>query len=311
MDAEQLSRFADFEGWSARRMESVARSVRRLKVPAGRWLVRPGRSLAARVFLVEGRVRLLDAGRSVIVNAGSARARRAVYPGAAGVQSLTSAVFVSLDPVLLEAAGAVRPEGAPGIPELLAEESWQRRFLTSPLMRRLGPVAWQRILRATRRTDYGAGARVIEAGEPAACCHVLCSGRAEIRIGERVVAVLSAGGLFGEDALVSGRPRNATVVMTVAGSAVSLPAEQFQRWLLDAVVRPLAEPGARPILSLSGEGPDGAVRLQVDELRRAGAGLSSAESYAVVGGRWSERTLAAFLLAEQGIDARPVAAGSP
>lgn len=312
MEIDRLKRFAGFDGWSPAQLKAVASRAQCLRVPAGRWLVRPGRSLSNRVFLLEGRVRLVQGGRSVIVGAHSALARRAVYPGAAGVQTLTAAVFLSVDPAVLESARVVAVSGSeamPAVPEVnAAEASWQRRFLTSPLMQRLGPAAWQRILRAMHRDSFPAGARVIEAGDPASCCYVLCAGRAEIRAAGSgdALARLRPGCLFGEDALVSGASRNASVVMTTSGSVVSLAAEQFQAWLLDVVVRPLPQAGERPVVSLSGPGPDGAVQLAVRELRGVGTRLSPHEHYAVVGGTWRERALAAFLLAEQGIDASPV-----
>src|SRR5690606_17657091 len=143
----------------------LAAGARRLRVPARRWLVRPGRVLAARVYLLEGRVRLVEAERAVIVNAGSARARRAVYPGAAGVATLATSVFLWVDPAGLDGPGP-HPAGL-GMPEVnAAESSWQRRFLTSPLMQRLEPAAWQRVLRAMSRTRRHAGEVIIRAGEP-------------------------------------------------------------------------------------------------------------------------------------------------
>ena len=310
MDAAHLRHFADFEAWDTGDLAAVARRARRLRVPAGRWLVRPGRTLSGCFFLVEGRIRLLEGGRSVIVNAGSARARRAVYPGSAGVETLTPAQFLNVDSTALDTVRAVQAEGLPGVPLVsVAEASWQRRFLTTPLMQRLEPVAWQRILRAMSRADYPAGAPIIEAGRQADCCYVLCSGRAEVRdaAGGRVLGVVEPGGLFGEDALVSGRARNAAVIMAAAGRVVSLPAQQFQSWLLDAVVQPLPDLQGRPVISLGGERPGAVLNVMPGRVRGAGARLSPVRRYAIVGGTWSERSLAAFLLAEQGIDAAPVA----
>jgi CRP-like cAMP-binding protein len=304
----QLRHFADFESLPPAALEVIAERARRLRLPARRWLVRPGRVLPDRYYLFEGRARLLEGGRSGIVNAGSARARRAVYPGAAGVETLTSAVFVSIDPALLECeAGSDTQLGVPEV--TLGESSWQRRFLTSPLMQRLDPIAWQRILRAMRSQRYERGALVIEAGQRADCCYVLCSGQAQIRTadGTAVVAVLEPGALFGEDALVSGRERNADVVMNTAGSVVSLAAEQFQAWLLDAVVRPLRAADGRPLISLGPDCPSALLPMPLAGIRTAARSLSPAQRYGIVGGGWRERSLAAFLLAEQGINARPLA----
>jgi CRP-like cAMP-binding protein len=309
---EQLRRFTDFAAMPAPALDAVAARARRLRVPARRWLVRPGRLLSGRFYLLEGRIQLIEAGRSVIVNAGSARARRAVYPGASGVETLTPALFVSVDPALLDAPDRVDPRASLGVPEVNAgESSWQRRFLTSPLMQRLDPAAWQRILRAMSRRHVEAGEPVVRLGERADCCYVLSAGAAEIHDAtERVVATLAPGHLFGEDALVSGGARNASVVMTCAGSVVSLAADCFQSWLLDAVVWPVASTDGRRTISLEPHRPAD-VWLPVDELRSAGARLPPGPPYVIVGAGWRARALAAFLLAEQGIDARPLAAPDP
>ena len=316
MQVADLKRFADFQSWSGGDLRVVAGRARRLRVPADRWLVRPGRTLALRVFLLEGRVRLLEGRvraleeyRSVIVNGGSKRARRAVYPGAAGIQTLTAALFLGVDPALLQCHGPTAGEARPGTWEVsLEESSWQRRFLTSPLMQRLEPAAWQRILRAMSRQHHPAGGRIIEAGQCADCCYVLCSGRAEIRHPDSaaLLAVLEPGCLFGEDALISGALRNAHVVMRTAGSVVALPAERFQAWLLDEVVQPLPDAGARPIISLEAHCPGAAACMAIGGVREAGRLLPRSASYAIVGGTWQERALVAFLLAEQGVDASPV-----
>lgn len=313
-----LRRFAAFRDLPAATLDAVAKQARELRVPAGRWLVRPGRRLSACFFLAEGRVRLLEPSGARVVRAGSRRAWDAVYPGAAGVETLTAARFLRVAPGLLDALAGDRARLE--VPDLESEEaakdaarpaSWQRRFLTSPLMQRLDPVAWQRILRAMTAESLPAGARVIEAGEVGRCCYVLCSGRAAIespRNGE-ILAVLEPGSLFGEDALVSGRARNASVVMLSAGRVVSLAAEHFQSWLLDAVVLPLPDPGSRTVISLEPHGPTGARGLSLHDIRCVGQALAPQQGYAIVGGSWAERSLAAFLLAEQGVDARPVAHG--
>ncbi|MFW6092757.1 MAG: cyclic nucleotide-binding domain-containing protein, partial [Pseudomonadota bacterium] len=193
--------------------------------------------------------------------------------------------------------------------------SWQPRFLASPLMQRLPPAAWQRVLRAMTLEAHAAGARIVTAGEAATCCYVLCSGAAEIRCsGDGApVALLEPGNLFGEDALVTGRGRNASVVMTGPGATVSLSAEHFRRWLLDPVIRPLPSPAGCCVIDLDAPPPiprPGHVYLEPGEVRRAARMLSAGETYAIVGGRLSERYLAAFLLAERDIDARPVCEGA-
>ncbi len=307
MLADRLKGFIGFEGLPAAALAALADQSRRVRLPPGRWLVRPGRTLSGHYYLLAGRVRLLEGGRACAVTAGSEPARRPVYPGCAGVETLTAATFLRLEPHVLEQAWG--PDDL-GVPEVDTDpEAWQRRFLASPLMQRLAPADWQRVLRAMASTTYHAGEAVIVAGEAGDHCHVLAEGQAEIvgPDGARL-ACIEPGQLFGEDALVTGRVRNASVIMTRSGAAVRLAGDQFQRWLLDAVVPPLAAPGSRRLVVLepATAGP-AALRVALASIRRAARALPRNQSFAVAGGSRPERFLAAFLLAEQGLDARPLA----
>ncbi|MEQ8857202.1 MAG: cyclic nucleotide-binding domain-containing protein [Pseudomonadales bacterium] len=308
MDTNRLRSLAGFEALSTPALRTVAARTRWLKVPARRWLVRPGRALSDHYYLLEGRVRLLQGGRSRVVEAASRPTREPVYPGAAGLETLSPALFASIHPGVLAALAGGRAEPL-GVVQLdHADGSWQRRFLSSPLLQRLGPLSWQRLLRAMTRQTFAVGETIVRAGALADCCYVLCSGAAEIRSpdGSMRLARVQPGGLFGEDALVTGAVRNASVVMVQSGQAVSLPADSFQRGLLEAVVRPLERLDDRRPLTLSPD-PSGVVpSVCVADLRAGLARLPRSRRYAVLGGTRRERWLASFLLAERGVDARPV-----
>jgi len=307
MQPARLRHFEDFAALPPPAFAAVARAARCLRLPAGRWLVRPGRSLPDRYYLLEGRVSLLDGGRRLPVAAPSPRSRRAVYPGVAGVETLSPVALVRVAPALLEELAV--PAEPPGMPAVDgAESTWQRRFLTAPLMAGLAPEAWQRVLRAMTRHDFAAGEVVVAAGEPALCCYVLSAGRAAIvdRRGDQLASLLP-GALFGEDALLSGTGRNATVRMTADGGAVSLPAACFEAWLVEAVTPVIASARGRRLLTVDDPGPAGALPVALAGLRGAARCLPAAETYAVCGGSLRQRRLTAFLLAEQGLDVRPLA----
>jgi CRP-like cAMP-binding protein len=310
MSTHELRRFPAFAALSEPALAALAAEVRRLRLPPRRWLVQPGRTLSGHYYLLQGRVRLHGRGGAEVLAAGSPRAREPVYPGPAGVETLTAAIFLQLDPEAL--ALPWEPQHL-GLPELSSDDSaWQRRFLSSPLMQRLDPVTWQRVLRAMTADVHDAGARVVETGARADCCYVLCAGRAEIRgPGKRRLAVVEPGQLFGEDALVTRGVRNADVVMVTPGATVKLAAARFEQWLLAAVVRPLAVPDGRCLITLDGRPGSGRLSLSPRRVREHAGELSPALCYGVVGGTRRERALVCFLLAELGIDARPVERPAP
>jgi hypothetical protein len=188
------------------------------------------------------------------------------------------------------------------------DEGWQTRFLATPLLARLSPLHWQQLLQGLVVEAIAAGEAVIEAGTAGADCFVLQAGRARVCAGGRTLALLEPGALFGEDALISGRLRNASVVMVTDGRVGRLSAERFERWLLHAVIRPLRDPGARTRLAIGPEPPRSAhcAHLPLAHVRDAERALDTQTAYCVVGGSPGERWLAAFLLAQQGLDALPL-----
>jgi CRP-like cAMP-binding protein len=309
MDPERLKHLDGFETLPSSLLAEAARQARLLRLPAGRWLVRAGRRLPGRLYLLSGRLRLKGRGGSWQVSAASEAARRPVYPGPVEVFTLQSSELAAVPHAVLDGLTETAPGPLPGLPRLREDDSWQHRFLGSPLMQKLPPAAWQRVLRAMARHRFEPRDVVVRAGEPAACCYVLSGGHAEILApgGERV-ASLRPGALFGEDALLSGGYRNATVRFCSAGSAVSLPAACFEAWLVSAVTPPLSDLAGRRLLSLDGRAPGRKIALA--RLRDGAAGLPGGHAYAVTGGAWRQRRLAAFLLAEQGLDVCPQGIGA-
>lgn len=188
---------------------------------------------------------------------------------------------------------------------------WQLRFLASPLLQQLTPVHWQQLLQGLAVESLAAGATLIEASTPATDCWVLQSGRARVHSGERVLAVLEPGALFGEDALITGAVRNASVSMLTDGRVGRLAAERFERWLLGAVIRPLGAIGARTPICIDGVPLPGhrSLGLPLGRIRDPALRLSRAAAYCVTGGSLRERWLAAFVLAQQGYDVLPLESG--
>lgn len=285
---------------------ALQQRVRQVRLPPRRWMVRPRRQLAGHWFLQTGRVRLVDgSGWETRVEGGSPRARRAVYPGPWGVQTLTEVGLLHVDATGLNLAGTATTTG-PGLPELQpADDGWQQRFLASPLMQHLDYRGWQRVLRAMQRLPFGRGERVIQAGAPADGCYVLAAGSAEIR-SHRLLARIGPGDFFGEDALITQGLRNASVRMLEDGVAMRLAAADFDRLLLQVVVLPIAAPGDRIPLRLRCEGADATAGFTMDALRPLARRLPAQRGYCVQGANLSRRMLAAFILAQRGIDARPL-----
>lgn len=329
MKPEFLLPFEPFASADPRLLVWAAERASVLRLPRRRWLVRSGRPLRGHLYLMRGQVRLLLAdGGFVDVSGQTVSARMPVYPGPAAVLTLTPVQLLRLDATSeeLESATCLDDDGVPQTPQLAElqppEPCWQHRFLSSALLQRLSPASWQRLLRAMVGASVDAGETLVIEGRPGDLCYVLRTGRAEVRRDGRVLASLFPGDLFGEEALITGSGRNASILMTESGSVMTLSGEAFRRLLLAEVVRAIEERGCPVLLHIeeasadlgqaggtihAWTGPEqGAPREWLHNLREAAAILSRDATYAVSGGSPSLQALAVFLLARQGIVAAPV-----
>jgi CRP-like cAMP-binding protein len=95
--------------------------------------------------------------------------------------------------------------------------------------------------------SYAAGDPVFAQGDAAECLYVVRSGCVLMHDGERELETVSAGGIFGEMALVDGRGRSASATAATDCELVALDARRFQYLLQEtpffaqAVMRVMAE----------------------------------------------------------------------
>ncbi len=101
-----------------------------------------------------------------------------------------------------------------------AEELRRREFLRTwelvakvPFFHNIGASLIAEVARLLRPRDYPAGAVVMRRGEPGDCMYFVVEGEYEVQLQTDSLR-LGAGHFFGELALLTGDPRNATVVAT-------------------------------------------------------------------------------------------------
>jgi len=100
-----------------------------------------------------------------------------------------------------------------------------------PFFSDLEPNDLSAIVHAGEHVSFEPGTAIVEAGAAGDAMYVILSGSAEVDVGGRY-HVLSAGGVFGEMALISSQKRSATVQAKDAVEALRVPAEGFREFLL-------------------------------------------------------------------------------
>jgi len=117
---------------------------------------------------------------------------------------------------------------------------WMSALLSSPLFEFIPPANIQTLFSKFEEVSYSAGEVVIRQGEPGDFFYVIQSGRTRVerQVGDKtqLLVELKAGDNFGQDALVSDVPRNASVTMQTNGTLMRLSEPDFESLLMDPVI---------------------------------------------------------------------------
>jgi voltage-gated potassium channel len=118
-----------------------------------------------------------------------------------------------------------------------AEELRRREFLRTwdlvakvPFFKNIGAAVIAEVARLLRARDYPARAVIMRRGESGDCMFFIASGEVEVRLGPGTVR-LGPGEFFGEIALLTGGPRNATIVAAQPCTLLTLDIVDFRQLL--------------------------------------------------------------------------------
>ncbi|OUS26694.1 hypothetical protein A9Q99_15820 [Gammaproteobacteria bacterium 45_16_T64] len=203
------------------------------------------------------------------------------------------------------------------------ERDWMTCLLESSLMAQVPPANIQQLFVAFHQKSVKEGDTIVQEGQHGDQFYVLESGQANVLQSiagqQKIVAQLSVGNYFGEEALVGNTTRNASIIMTSNGSLMYLTKEDFKRLLQEPVQQFIDHSELDVLLGknrsiclvdvrLPGEYKfdklDGSINIPLNQLRDKFASLSKDSTYIIFcdGGRRSE--LGAYLLTEAGFDTK-------
>lgn len=231
------------------------------------------------IYLIEGEISLTDAeGRVKLVNAKDEQAR---YPLANlkprqfhGVVQSERATIIHLDGPSLErmlAWGHVssnRQVDGMEINESTSFDStmtqdmdWTLALLRSKAFLRLPSSNIEKIFESFEPIPVNAGEVIIRFGEPGDYYYIIQEGRCKVTRptarGEIKLAELKKNNSFGEDALISDEPRNATITMLTNGLLLRLSKEKFDTLLKQPLVQWVNLAEANQLVR------DGAIKIDV------------------------------------------------
>lgn len=327
-DVARLTAFIPFDSLSDSHLEAIRNQLQVHRLPAGRLLFKRGQSSEKAFFLIDGELDLIDAGFTVRpFAAGDDENYLALdnYPRhTVNAISREAATLYSIDRDKLDLL-MTWSQAADLLPQADRHErqdrDWMDALLASGLFARVPPTKLHELFLKFRPRTVQLGEQVVREGEAGDVFYVIKHGKAMVTRGDRgqhTLAGLGAGRFFGEDALISDQPRNATVTMTSDGELMCLDKADFQLIVQSSVIRRLSEDELETRL-LEGERAcvlidvrldmearhdriPGARNIPLPDLRTRVGELQPDFLYVLCAeGRRSE--LGAYILSEAGLDA--------
>ena len=136
---------------------------------------------------------------------------------------------------------------------------------------------------------------------------VIEEGHAVVHHTSRTIAHIGPGDLFGEDALITGGSRSASVSALDNMTIHAIDQAIFRSHVLDMVVKFGQRAGVGELLNIGSECIPGAQPFSIRAARDTIAQMDPRPAYYITGATRGERALCAFLLISRGIRATPLA----
>ncbi|MGH8568620.1 MAG: cyclic nucleotide-binding domain-containing protein, partial [Gammaproteobacteria bacterium] len=211
---------------------------------------------------------------------------------------------------------------------LSGPEDWITRMLKSPIFARLPVANIQRLFAAMEAVEVEAGQSVIQQGQAADACYVINEGLCEVQRhlsrGEQgyKLAQLGPGERFGEEALVAGGVRNATVRTLTNCTLMRLDKASFHELVVAPVLKSVTLVQARAELSAGarwldvrypdeqvGSALPDSLDLPLNLLRQRAQSLDPSRHYIACCDNGIRGAVAAFLVTDAGCDCVYLAGG--
>jgi CRP-like cAMP-binding protein len=202
---------------------------------------------------------------------------------------------------------------------------WMTSLLQSKAFLRIPAANIAQIFASMEAISFAPGQTIIQQGTPGDFYYVVTDGRVQVvlesqgRHEEEELAQLGAGKAFGEEALVSGAPRNASVRALTRCSLMRLSSAAFTKLLRAPLLQEVNAHDHTDQQWLDVRVPEefhhghlaGAINLPLNELRQSAKKLNQSAEYWVYCDTGRRSASAVYLLTERGFNARLVRGGVP
>ena len=227
-------------GLTEDRYREISGSLAIEDISAGSYLFGEGDRDNKSIYLLDGVINFIDANGRVtgVVSAGTTPARYPIanqQPRITTARAATKAVIASIDSTLLDVMLTLDQSEDSAKVKTTSDsgKDWLTRMLQSEAFIKLTPTDIQKLLKKLQSLPVKAGEVVIQQGDSGDYFYIIREGRCSVtRLAsgkgwDIPLAELSDGDCFGEEALVSDNPRNATITMLTDGTLMRLSKQDF------------------------------------------------------------------------------------
>ena len=333
ISADELKRFIPFDSMTQEALLRLLNQIQLLQLKSGENLFTRGDNDPYSVFLLQGTVLLTSSDeQSQVVSAKSRPAHYALsalkprqYTGLAKskvsiirVETELVEKIISWDQVAWESTDGIE------VTEIDSEsdKSWVRYLFDTKAFLHLPTSNIETLFTTLEAVPVPAGHQIIKQGERGDYYYIIKQGEARVSRSaenrqEVTIATLKKGASFGEEALVSGQPRNANITMKTDSVLMRLTPKDFNRLLKAPLVKSVSLEDASDWLNNNTILIDtrfeneyrnngrikGSINMPLHMLRLKYRMLSPDKRYILYCDTGQRSASAAFLLGERGFDA--------
>lgn len=239
-EARIIRQLIPLSTWPSKRFAQLCSQLQIKTAESGQYLFKRGDENSDLHFLLDGSISLqTDSFIIETIRADSDSARFAIahqIPRKVDAVAKTRIQFLRLNTDMMKSIQETsyrENESTMMVDELESNDDWMTTILKSPIFRALPPANLQKILMSLQEVRFAPGDVIIQQGDPGDYYYIIKKGQAVISRKPSPVAkeikLSQMGDLdtFGEDSLISGKPRNVSVTALTAMCLLRLGKEQF------------------------------------------------------------------------------------
>jgi len=299
---------------------------------SGQMLFKSGQTDKKTLYLLSGEIELCDSsGKASRIVAGSAQALHPVansQPRQYSAIAKSEVTFIAIDNDLMEVLLNWDQTRSYVVTELDENEAddddndWMSTILRSEIFMRIPPANIQKMFMHMEQLPVLAGDIIFKQGESGDYYYIMQKGECDVirqssdGTKQLRLAVLKAGDGFGEEALIAGTVRNASIRMTMDGSLMRLSQKDFNELLKEPVLDTLTYDVAAKLVEQEGaqwidvrvenefkaSNIKGSINIPLYLLRLRASKLDPSKKYIIYCNSGSRSSTAAYLLSERGFD---------